>query len=507
MEKSIIIIGGGIAGLSAGCYGQMNGYRTQIFEMNDKPGGVCTAWKRKGYTIDGCIHWLVGTNPANNFYPIWEELGALPGQTIVNHDYFLRIEGKGGKVFNVYSDLDRLEQHMKELAPEDEAVIEEFIQGARKCSHISLPVDKAPELYSPIDGLKMMFSMFPFLRFMRKWSKISTLDFSRRFKDSFLREAFSVGFAGDLSDEFPIFFMLMTLAWLDQKAAGYTVGGSLEFSRAIERRYLDLGGDISYKSPVAKVLVENDRAVGIRLADGTEHRGDIVISAADGHATIFDMLGGKYIDDKIKGYYDKPSLFPPLVYVGLGVGRTFDDVPSSVAGIGFFLDTPITIAGKKHQRMGVQIYNFDPTLAPKGKTVLKVQFNTDYDYWKKLSQDPERYKTEKEQIADQIVAALDQRFPGLAAKVEMRDVATPLAWERYTGSWRGSYEGWMPTTKGNLAFFTGRMSKTLPGLDNFYMIGQWVEPGGGVPTAAMSGRNVTQIICKRDKRPFVTTVP
>ena len=48
---SIIIIGAGIAGLSAGSYGQMNGYRTQIFELHDKPGGLCTAWKRRGYTF------------------------------------------------------------------------------------------------------------------------------------------------------------------------------------------------------------------------------------------------------------------------------------------------------------------------------------------------------------------------------------------------------------------------------------------------------------------------
>ncbi len=505
-EKSIIIIGGGIAGLSAGCYGQMNGYHTSIFEMHDKPGGVCTVWKRQGYTIDGCIHWLVGTNPANNFYPIWKELGALTGQPIVNHDYFLLIEGKGGKVFKVYTDLDRLEQHMKELSPEDKAVIEELIGVARKCTRVEMPVDKAPELYSPIDGLKMMFKMFLFLRLMKKWSKISTLDFSRRFKNPFLREAFSAGFVGDISG-FPMLFMLMTLAWLDQKAAGYTVGGSLEFARAIERRYLSLGGEINYKAPVAKVLVKNDRAVGVRLADGSEHRGDIVISAADGHTTIFSMLGGKYIDNKIRGYYDKPSLFPPLVYVGLGVKRTFDDIPSSVGGLIFPLAKPLTIAGKKHQQLGVQIYNFDPTLAPKGKIVLRVMFNTDYDYWKKLSQEPERYNAEKEHIADQVVAALDQRFPGLAAKVEMRDVATPLSWERYTGNWRGSYEGWLPTAQGDMAFLTGRMSKTLPGLDNFYMAGQWVEPGGGLPTAAMSGRNVTQIICKQDKKPFVTTTP
>lgn len=502
-EKSIIIIGGGIAGLSAGCYGQMNGYRTKIFELHDKPGGVCTAWERKGYTIDGCIHWLVGTNPANEFYHIWKELGALPGQTIVDHECYLRIEGKGGKVFNVYADLDRLERHMKELAPEDKNVIEEFIKGARACTHVKMPVDKAAELYSPIDGLKLMFKMMPFLRIMRKWGKTSTLAFSRRFKNTFMRQAFSIGFSGDLSEDFPMLFMLMTLAWLDQKAAGYTIGGSLEFSRAIERRYLALGGEISYKSPVAKILVKNDKAVGVRLADGTEHRSDIVISAADGHATIFGMLGGKYIDAKIRGYYEKPRLFPPLVYVGLGVRRTFDDMPSSVAGTSFPLDKPVTVAGKKHERLGVHIYNFDPSLAPKGKTALKVMFNTDYDYWKRLRGDLRRYKAEKEQIADQVVAALDQRFPGLAAKVEMRDVATPLTWERYTGNWRGSYEGWLPTGQS----FMKRMSKTLPGLDSFYMTGQWVEEGGGLPAVAMSARNVVQIVCKKDKRPFVTTTP
>ena len=53
MEKSIIIIGAGIAGLSAGIYGRTSGYKTTIFELHDKPGGLCTSWKRKGYTFDG----------------------------------------------------------------------------------------------------------------------------------------------------------------------------------------------------------------------------------------------------------------------------------------------------------------------------------------------------------------------------------------------------------------------------------------------------------------------
>jgi len=123
-QKSITIIGAGVAGLSAGCYGQMNGYRTQIVEMHDNPGGLCTSWKRKGYTVDGCLHWLVGSRPGDNFHRIWEELGAVQGRQMFNHEEFLRVEGKGGKVFIVYCDVDRLQQHMKELAPPDSQVIE-----------------------------------------------------------------------------------------------------------------------------------------------------------------------------------------------------------------------------------------------------------------------------------------------------------------------------------------------------------------------------------------------
>ena len=57
--KSIIIIGAGLAGLSTDCYSQMNGYQTHIFEHHTMPGGVATCWKRKGYIIDGGIHFLM----------------------------------------------------------------------------------------------------------------------------------------------------------------------------------------------------------------------------------------------------------------------------------------------------------------------------------------------------------------------------------------------------------------------------------------------------------------
>ena len=498
-EKSIIIIGGGIAGLAAGCYGQMNGFRTRIFEMHKKnPGGLCTAWKRQGYTVNGCIHWLVGSAPQSKFYPLWEELGAVQGRQFVYHEEYGRLESRDGKTVIVYSDIDRLEQHLRELAPGDGAVIGEFIAALRRCARFDAPVGKAPEVSNLFDMLKMIITNAPLLMMLWKWNKVSLTEFGNRFKNPLVRKAFPLLFMPD----FPMSFMLMTLAWMHNKYAGYPIGGSLEFSRAIEQRYLALGGEMTYAGKVVKILTENDRAVGIKLENGSEHFADYVISAADGHTTIFDLLEAKYVDATIKGYYDKLIPFPPLVYIALGVNRLFKDLPTSV-GNAFELAEPLLIGGVEQKYLDVHIYSFDPTLAPEGKTLLTVMFHTDFDYWRTLREHDGQYKAEKEKIADTVVALLDRRFPGLAGQVEMRDVASPTTFVRYTGNWKGSFEGWQVTPK---TWSFGRlMRKTLPGLENFYMAGQWVEPGGGVPAAAMSGRNVVQIICKKEKKKFTTT--
>ena len=83
--KRILIIGGGIAGLATGCYGRLQNYDTEILEMNGLPGGLCMAWERQGYIVDGCIHWLMGTRPGTSFYLFWQEIGALDGLAFHRH--------------------------------------------------------------------------------------------------------------------------------------------------------------------------------------------------------------------------------------------------------------------------------------------------------------------------------------------------------------------------------------------------------------------------------------
>jgi phytoene dehydrogenase-like protein len=484
MEKSIIIIGGGLTGLAAGCYGRMNGYKTTIFEMHNIAGGVATAWKRKGYTIDGAMNWLMGSKSGTSFNHFWEELGAAPGWKIYNNDRQSIIENKDGKAFTVYCNADRMEKYLLEIAPEDEAPIKKFTRAI--CSlNLEVPVDKPVELYSFFDKVKML-KMAPYLVFLRKWSKVTIKEYAQRFKNPFLKEMFVTAFG----ENFPLSMSMMTLAMQNQKSAGYVIGGALALVKAIEKRYEALGGEIYFGARVKKILTENNRAVGIKLADGAEYRADWVISAADGRTTIFDMLDGKYVDDKIKNKYDHPNLFAPLVYVALGVNRKFEDIPPTINGYQYPLKKQLIVAGEKRTTLNLRLYNFDPTLSPP-------------EYWKKLRKNSEAYNAEKEKIAADVIAGLEERFPGITAQIEMRDVATPITWERYTGNWRGAYEGWMFNSKNLMS----PMKKTLPGLDNFYMAGQWVNPGGGMPTAAMSGNHTIQMICKKDRKKFIATNP
>jgi phytoene dehydrogenase-like protein len=494
-EKSIAIIGAGIAGLAAGCYGRMNGYATHIFEMHTRPGGLCTSWKRGDYTFDGCLHWLVGSREGA-FHKYWREVGALQGAEVVDFEPFFAYEAADGRTVTFYNDPGRLQEHLLEVAPEDAATIKKFARAVRRAASFKMPLDKPQELYNLGDRLKMMAAMLPGMGLFTKWGRLSLRDFASRLKNPLLAEAMTYG----LLPEASVLHFVVTLAWMGQRNAGYPVGGSLAFSQRIERRYRELGGDVTYGARAEKILVEGDRAVGVRLADGTEHRTDYVISAADGRTTIFDMLEGRYVDDKVRGYYGgELPIFKPLVYLSFGVADALADAPHYLT---FNFASPLRIAGEEVRRATYRVYHFDPTLAPPGKTVVTVMFESNYDYWKELrDEDRDRYRAQKDNVAAAVLDELERRFPGVKGKVEERDVATPATFERYTGNWQGSFEGWRISPR----TVTLRMDRTLPGLADFWMAGQWVQPGGGLPTAVISGRQVVQLICHKDGREFVAT--
>ncbi len=218
------------------------------------------------------------------------------------------------------------------------------------------------------------------------------------------------------------------------------------------------------------------------------------------------MLDGKFKDASIDKMYRDWKPFPSLVYVGVGVRRSFAEEPKMVSGISVPLKHPLDIGDQVVRRLPIHIYNQDPTLAPAGGTSLVVILPSRYEYWKELSVDRAAYDEKKDQVARGVVTALEEHYPGIGADVEMVDVATPLTFERYTGNWKGSFEGWLITPENSFSVMKP-MSQKLPGLANFYLCGQWVEPGGGLPTGVMSARRLFQTICKEDGVKFKAEIP
>jgi len=114
--------------------------------------------------------------------------------------------------------------------------------------------------------------------------------------------------------------LIISLGWMSTGNAGYAIGGAQALIRLIVEKLTALGGQVRYGAKVEKILVENDVAVGLQLAGGEIVKADWVLSAADGHTTIYEMLGGKYRDKVVDAAYDNFETFPSYLQVSLGGG-------------------------------------------------------------------------------------------------------------------------------------------------------------------------------------------
>ncbi len=490
--KRIVIIGAGIAGLATGCYGQMNGFETEIFEMHDKPGGLCTSWKRKGYTIDGCIHHLAGASPASKLYPLWQELGATKSLDITFDKILRRTVDDDGNELNFYTDIERLQSHLLDISPGDKDLVEHYIKAIQKFTRFEL-------LAAIGSGGLGIIRMLPHIPKIMKWGPVTLEDFAGRFRNPFIRKAFPTA-----QYDFPNIPMMIHLSFMagcSGRLLGWPKGGSLEFAKRIAGHYEDLGGKIHYRSKVKRVITENDTATGIELTDGTAIMADRVISAADGYSTIYGMLGGKYTDSFIEEYYSNPPDEQEMnAYVSLGIKKDFPGLPHALTWI---MTDKIELAGRSYEKLDMEIFNSRTGMAPEGGTVVRVPFTASYSYWKGLRESGEKYKAEKERISETVINRLDLFLAGLKEKVEVVDVSTPLTVERFTGNYHGM-QVWMPAKKPGRTMGKG-LTRTLPGLEKFHMVGQWAQGLIGISTAAILGKKLMKSICKSEGRRFVTS--
>jgi phytoene dehydrogenase-like protein len=487
MERHVVIVGGGLAGLSAGCYARASGFRTTIVEHNLALGGVCAAWTRGPYTIDGCIQWLTG----GAFQRLYEELAIVPRVPLRTMQQFLTYrDARDGFEVPISRDLEATAAALRELAPEDADEIRRLVDGAERMVNVAPPIDQPVELSTMRDQLASLWNLRHDLGTFAHFRKPIGVWSAEHLKSERLRRLFTRMFP----EESTTLVLLMVLGYLKHGYLSRPEGGTARFRDALIETYRRSRGDVILHATVDEVLVEGDHARGVRLADGTIVDGDIVVSTASAPETVLRLLGGRYGAAEMRQRMEQWKMFRPVVLASYGVAAPLSRVPSSL-----LIDhvDPITVGGVVNEHLYLRVYNEDAWFAPPGHTVVQTMLETDYDHWARSGS---HYNAEKDALGALVLERLDRHLPGIKEVTKITDLATPLTFWNTARSWRGAYEGWMPSPE---AMF-GHVKKVLPGLDGFYMAGQWVEPGGGVPTALMSGRQVAQLVCAAEGRPFVS---
>jgi phytoene dehydrogenase-like protein len=495
LEKvDVAVIGAGMAGLSTAVHARLAGLSVRVFERHFLPGGLCTAWERKGYTFDYCYEYFVGSDKGHGFYKLWRDLGVMDGRRFLRIESFGRYSGTDGREFNLYTDHRRLQEHMLALAPEDGRKIRQF---CRAIGRLRTFVMSEPTLAR--DGLSFFVRSLPALPTLMKWSGVFVREWCSSLRNPFLREAIPalIGWT-----DFPLVGPLMAFAWMSEGLAAYPLGGSLPVARAVEARALSLGADIVYRAGVKRVILEKDRAVGVELEDGRVQRARHVVAACDAHATFERLLAGRVKDPVYEALFAEGKTSIGLIQVSLGVRPDpvweVRDLPDKVF---LPLARPITVDGRVRDRLRLRHYTRDPKMAPPGHTVFVVQMEGDYDRWRKLRENKDAYRAEKARVLAETVRALEERFPGLGGRIEVSDVATPTTCERYTGNWRGCMQAWAITPALWKRSTSGRgLPHTFPEVDRFHLIGQWTEPASGTPPAVKDGRDVVRAILKVERR-------
>jgi len=491
-SRKLVVIGGGIAGLCGAVYARRCGYDVELLEQHDSPGGLATSWTRGPYTFETCLHWLLGSSPANPMHRQWCELFDIDRLRFIYPEEFVRIEASDGQALSIYTNVERMQDALLRHSPQDAEAVRAFASAVREFAHLPLP---DPSEHGPSAWLSYL-RLVPEAALLRRFAGMSLAEYGARFRDPLIRAFFDAG----ESSQMAAITLAFALGWMGTGQAGYPLGGSRAVIRLIADNLQRLGGRLRLSARVQSILVEDNTAVGVRLEDGDTVRADRVLCAADGHATLQRLLGGRYSEPHLEAAYSKWKPYPSYLQISLGIAQDLSHLP----GFGVrLLDRPLGVdPATQLNRLSYRCFHFDPTFAPPGKTALTCFLPTyNYDYWVQLREhSPERYRAEKGRIAEGVIDALERAHPGLRLRIEVTDVSTPATVIRFTGNWRGSMEGWLPTPQVGLRPLPNR----LRGLANFYMAGQWVMPGGGLPGGMMSARAAIRDMCRRDGVHFLS---
>ena len=360
-KKKVVIIGGGVSGLSAGVYALMAGFEVEIYEKNAIPGGECIGWNRKGYHVDNCIHWLTGTKKGTDLYELWKKVGALSDDTEYAKVDEFYTSTYDGKQVTLWNDLKRTERELIEASPEDEEEIKKLIQYVEYSKQCLFPAKKPMEMWGVKDYIGMGKTMADFPKVIKEFGKISLEEYSKRFKSPLLQKMI----CDYLPKTYTAYSFLVSYATMADGNGNIPMGASLQMSLRMEKRFKELGGKICYNSGAEKIVVEKKTATGIKLEDGTFVRADYVIPTVDTHLLFNKLLSKDYMPKELVKAYDPSSKNDYPTVSGFQIAFAVSEKITRGETVFIEID-PLHVGVNDFGRMYVKFYGYDPIFVKDG---------------------------------------------------------------------------------------------------------------------------------------------
>lgn len=481
MNYDIIIIGGGLGGLTAGAKLAKEGKKVLLLEQHDRPGGCATTFCRRDYTMEVGLHEMDGLHPNDMKTKIFNDLGLFDLVQFLSVPEFYRFFNKRHDIV-IPHDPDEAVRILISSFPGD-------VEGIRKYFEHVL---NARKIVAASKG-KEDKSIGEFL--------------DEIIKDEDLKLVLlgNLGYFHDNPYKLSYYYYLNAQGSYYAGRANFVKGGSQKLSDALSQVIKSNGGDVRLKHEVTDILYENDKPAGVNYKK-TRNEGDIYSDTA-GEIIVNSCLPllaqkllpsdeGRKLDQTIKNMEIGASLLtvyygfkPDLKSIGNKYYSTFIFDES--------VKTQADIISNNHAGFDTRSFTFvdysqvDSDLAPEGKGVgaaCCIDYPGD---WEGLNR--EKYDLKKIRVAELITSRLDKLIPGFKDAIEYIEVATSLTVKRFTRNKSGAVYGFAQNP--------GKSNDYLSALpDNLHIASAWGKFGGGFSGAIYSGYMVALDILRKRSR-------
>jgi prolycopene isomerase len=500
LDWDVIVIGSGIGGLVTASQLAAKGAKVLVLERYLIPGGSGGSFRRAGYTFDVGASMIFGFGQKGHTNLLTRALADVGEHcTTIPDPAQLEYHLPGG--LNVAVDRD-YESFLAELTarfPHEAKGIRAFYDT---CAQVFHCLDAMPllSLEDPAYLAKVFFKAPLACLGLARWLPVNVGSVARaHIQDpNLLRFIDMECFCWSVmpADRTPMINAGMVFS--DRHAGGinYPKGGVGVIAGKLVAGLERHGGAIRYRSRVVKVLLEQGRAVGVRLADGQELRARRVVS----NATRWDTFGDPDNAGQQRAQTIMPSQTlidgadtpaaertwrrryrPSPSFLSLHLGVRADLIPEGTHVHHLLLERWEDLEAEQGTVFVSMPSLLDPSLAPEGHHIVHTFTPSSIEAWHGLS--PSEYRAKKQADADRLIARLEAILPGLAAAITHREVGTPRSHRRFLGRMGGSY-GPIPAM---------RLPGLLPmpfnrtGISGLYCVGDSCFPGQGLNAVAFSG--------------------